>query len=69
MHAKSRAALLPASPPSFMFVLPDRPDFKGDGRSADIGYAWFLWVRDDDNDFARTCFLPLQTTERGKHPV
>lgn len=69
MQAKSRASLLASIPPSFVFVLPDRPDFKGDGKSADIGYGWIVWLREHSNDHARTYFLPLETTERAKHPV
>lgn len=69
MQAKRRAALLSSNPPSFIFVLAERPDFKGDGASADIGYAWYVWLRDDDNDHARTYFLPLETTERASYPV
>jgi hypothetical protein len=40
----SRETLFAAHPPARLFVLPNRPSFRSDGRTDSVEYAWWLWV-------------------------
>jgi len=69
LGSERRHEFLRTHMPDDIYVLPNRPSFRGDNKTDSIEYAWFHWVAPFEARYSRTYLLDLTATEERRVPV